>query len=126
MTRHEEWATQETEAETFAAASLSQITGRHKRNTRDRGKYNGYSKSAVIKLIQVSQNAQERKRHFTCSPSEKAALFAYCEELLANAGLSVSQATPDCLKYDGGIAAKTTAVDPFIECGSIECRPDKW
>ena len=126
MTRQEEWEIQETAtAEMFTARLVTQTTGRHKRNTRDRGEYNGYTKSAVLKLIQKSQNAQEKKRHFTCSPSEKDALLAYYDERLANLGESASRGTPDWLKFDS-VPLKTTPVDPLIPCGSIECRPEKW
>jgi len=118
MTRQEEWTIQETVTAKMIAAPVSQATGRHKRNTRDRGEYAGYTKSAVLRLI-------KKKRGYTYSDAEKNAMIAYFDERLANAGNSLSAGTPDWLKYDG-IALKTTAVDPFIPCGSIECRPDKW
>jgi hypothetical protein len=126
MTRNEEWEIQETAtAEMFATHPVSQITGRHKRNTRDRGEYNGFTKSAVLKLIQRSQNAQKKKRPFACSESEQAALQAYYDERLANLGESVSRGTPDWLRFDS-VPLKTTPVDPLIPCGSFECRPEKW
>jgi len=109
---------QKTDNAKTLAAALSRITGRHKRNTRDRGEYNGYEKSAVLKLIQ-------KKKGYTYSESEKAAMVAYFDERLANMGESVSRGTPDWLIYDGGIAAKTTAIEPFMPCGSTECHPDK-
>lgn len=118
MTRQEEWEIQQAiTTETLVPKPVSQPTGRHKHNTRDRGEYNGYTKSAVLKLIQ-------KKRGYTYSKSEKDAMAAYFDERLANMGESVSRGTPDWLKYDG-IAVKTTPVDPFITCGSFECRPDK-
>lgn len=95
-----------------------------KLNTRDRGEYNGLSKSTVLRLIDGAQKAEAKNRHFSCSPSEKAALLAYYDERLANMGESTTRGTPDGLICDGGIAEKTTAVDPFIPCGSIECRQD--
>jgi len=126
MTRQEEWETQKTDnAETLAAAPLSRITGRHKLNTRNRGEYEGYTKSAVLKLIQKSQNAQKKKRHFTCSPSEKDALLAYYDERLASLGASASRGTPDWLKFDS-VPLKTTPVDPHIQCGSVECQRAHW
>ena len=126
MTRQEEWAIQEVAtAEMLKAAPVIQVTGRRKRNTRDRGEYNGLTKKAVLELIQKSQNAQKKNRHFTCSAQEQAALEAYYQERLANLGSSVSAGTPDWLKFDS-IRLKTGPVDPFIPCGSIECRPDKW
>lgn len=131
MTRQEEWGIQDTvTADMFepAPATVSQATGWHKRNTRDRGEYNGYTKSAVLKLIQRSQNAQKKKRHFVCSPSERDAMSAYYDERLASAGVSMSAGTPDWLTYDGRAVARVavTPVGPFIPCGSIECRPEKW
>lgn len=128
MTRQEEWEIQETvTADTLAPAPkpVSQATGWHKRNTRDRGEYNGYTKSAVLKLIQRSQNAKKKKRHFVCSPSEGDAMSAYYDERLASSGVSMSTGTPDWLTYDDS-AVSATPVDPLIPCGSIECRPDKW
>ncbi len=126
MTRQEEWETQETAtAEMFTARPVTQTTGRHKRNTRDRGEYAGYTKSAVLKLIQKDQNAQSKKRQIIWSPSEKAAMVAYYDERLANLGESVSRGTPDWLKFDS-VPLKTTPVESFVPCGSFECRPDKW
>ena len=125
MTRQEEWAIHEATITQWFAEAVSRITGRHKRNTRDRGEYKGYTKSAVLKLIQRSQNAQKKKRHFTCSPSEEKALLAYYDERWANLGQSVSRGTPDWLKFDNA-PLTTSRVEPFVPCGSIECRPDKW
>jgi hypothetical protein len=126
MTRNEEWEIQETAtAEMFATHPVSQITGRHKRNTRDRGKYGGYTKSAVLNLVERAQRAEEKKRHFKCSPAERAAMLAYFDERLANLGESVSRGTPDWLRFDS-VPLKTTPVDPLIPCGSFECRPEKW
>ena len=118
MTRQEEWETQKVITEVPRPNPVSQVTGRHKRNTRDRGAYSGYTKSAVLKLI-------EKKKGYVHSKTEKEAMLAYFDERLANMGASVSAGTPDWLKYDGS-AVKTTTVDPLIPCGSFECRPDKW
>ena len=119
MTRQAEWEAQEkATSEMFCKRPATQTTGRNKRNTRDRGEYNGYTKSAVVKLT-------EKKKGYTHSKSEVDAMIAYYEERLANMGQSVSQGTPDWLKYDGG-AVKTAHIDPHVPCGSIECRPDKW
>jgi hypothetical protein len=52
MTRQEEWLTQEANTtKLFNPAPESQPTGAHKLNTRSRGKYNGFTTDAVVKLI---------------------------------------------------------------------------
>lgn len=99
MTRQEEWEVQERIYAELFADSVWQITGRHKRNTRDRGEYKGLSKSAVTDLIDRAQKADAKKRQFKCSMSEKAAMLARYDETLANLGLATTQDTPDCLMY---------------------------
>ncbi len=119
MTRQEEWEIQEAiTTERLVPKPVSQPTGRHKLNTRNRGEYNGYTKIAVLKLIQ-------KKKGYVYTKSEKEAMLAYFDERLANMGESVSRGTPDWLIY-GVTTGKTAVVEPFIPCGSIECRPHKW
>ena len=122
MTRQDEWEIPETEKSRWAASTVSLPTGRHKRNTRSRGEYNGFTKSAVVKLT-------EKKRGYVYTQAEKDAMTAYFEERCANAGLSMSAGTPDHLVYVDKLprrAADTEEPNGKIPCGSIECRPEKW
>lgn len=119
MTRQEEWGMQEGVTAELFTVPKRQTTGRCKRNTRSRGEYNGFTKTAVVKLT-------EKKPGYVYTKAEKDAMTAYYDERLANAGASVSAGTPDGYTLLCESETRKRALDPNISCGSIECRPEKW
>lgn len=87
MTRQEEWEKWEAEELEPTPKPLSQPSGVRKRNTHDRVVYGaGFSKAAVVKLIQ-------KRKGYQYSQSEETALKAYFNERLANMGHSESAGT---------------------------------
>jgi hypothetical protein len=95
MTRQEERETHKAiTAEAVSPKPISQPSGVHKLNTRNRGKYNGLTTAAVLKLLR-------KKKGYVYSNAEKDAMTAYYDERLANMGCSMSAGTPDWLKYEG-------------------------
>lgn len=98
------------------------MAGWRKHNTRKWGGHNGFTESAVVKLI-------EKKKGYVYTEAEIDAMTAYYNWRLGNAGDSVSVGTPDGYLRLSDIsdnAVLKQGVEPNILCGSIECRPEKW
>jgi hypothetical protein len=114
MTRQEEWEIQEARTAEDSAPKQTEPSGVHKLNTHDRGVYGGFTKAAVVRLLQ-------KKKGYQYSQSEETALKAYFNERLANMECSMSAGTPDYLLYEGTGGVLLDAADKKFVTDEKKC-----